>query len=278
MKDLKTVKKNRARLSFACKVLIGIAFIFPLIICLLFSFQPESELGTFPLRLFTANPTLSNFAEVFRSVPLLHFLKNSLVVCLITITSQVVLSSFAAYAFVFFEFPGKNLLFSIILASMMIPGDIVIITNFLTVQNMGLLNSYAGLALPSLISGTAIFMMRQYYRTLPKDFKEAAIIDCCSDMGFLFRIALPLSVPTIAALSIYLFVGIYNQYFWPMLVTNKNSWRTIQVGIGLLVQGDTLQYGHLLAGALVCIVPPVLLFIFGQDYIIKGMTSGGVKG
>lgn len=263
---------------FALKVIIGIAFICPLIIGLAFSIQSEGQLVTYPLRLFTANPTLENYAEVFRKVPLLHYLKNSVIVCFFAILGQVIFSSLAAYAFVFFDFRFKKTLWTLVLMTMMVPGEVVVITNYVTIQNWGLINTFLGLTITHLISGTGIFMMRQYYMTLPKDFKEAATIDGCGDMGFLFRIATPLSIPTISALAIYLFVSIYNAFFWPLLVTNKDTMRTVQIGISFLVTSDIISYGQILAGAVVAIIPSVIAYIFGQDYIIKGMTAGGVKG
>ena len=221
---------------------------------------------------------LENYIAVFQKVPLLAYLKNSFIMCSICIVAQVVISTLAAYGFVFFKFPGKNFLFTLILSSMMIPGEVVVITNYITIQQLGLVNSYLGLVLPSLISGTAIFLMRQYFLTLPRDFKEAATIDGCGDMRFLFQVAVPLSIPTISSLAVYLFVQIYNQFFWPLLVTNTAEWRTVQIGISFLVTGDIISYGRILAGATVAIIPSVLIYIFGQDYIIKGMTAGGVKG
>lgn len=260
------------------KSLIGLAFISPLIIGVMFSIQSDSELGMYPLTLISQNPTLENYIAVFQKVPLLAYLKNSFIMCAICIVAQVVISTLAAYGFVFFEFPGKGLLFTLILSTMMIPGEVVVITNFITIQKMNLTNSYLGLVFPSLISGTAIFLMRQYFMTLPRDFKEAATIDGCGDMRFLFQIAVPLSIPTISSLAVYLFVQIYNQFFWPLLVTDTAEWRTVQIGISFLVTGDIISYGRILAGATVAIVPSVLVYIFGQDYIIKGMTAGGVKG
>ena len=263
---------------FALKVILGIAFISPLIIGLAFSIQSEEQLVTYPLRLFTENPTFENYTEVSRKVPLLHYLKNSVIMCFFSILGQVVFSSLAAYAFVYFDFRFKKALWTLVLMTMMVPGEVVVITNYVTVQNWGLINTFLGLIITNLISGTAIFMMRQYYMTLPKDFKEAATIDGCSDMGFLFRIATPLSIPTISALAIYLFVSIYNAFFWPLLVTNKDTMRTVQIGISFLVTSDIISYGQILAGAVVAIIPSVVAYIFGQDYIIKGMTAGGVKG
>lgn len=274
----KKKRQLRGGASYALKVLIGLLFISPMIIGLLFSFQSDSQLGAAPLRLITENPTIENYIEVFRKVALLHYLKNTAVVCVVAICAQIVFSSLAAYAFVYFDFPLKKQLWTLILMTMMVPGEVVVITNYVTAQNLHLINTYAGLFITSMISGTAIFMMRQYYMQLPKDFKEAAVLDGCGDIGFLFRVATPLSIPTISALAVYLFVHIYNAYFWPLLVTNKDTMRTIQIGISFLVTGDIISYGQILAGAMVAILPSVIAYIFGQDYIIKGMTAGGIKG
>ena len=271
-------RRAKAAAAFAVKTLAGLLFISPLLIGLSFSFQSDQELMTYPLHLLTSSPTLQSYIEVFRKVPLLHYLKNSAVVCLICIMAQVLISCLAAYGFVFFKFPLKNQLFTLVLMTTMIPGEVVVITNYITIQNLGLTNSYAGLVLPSLISGTALFLMRQYFMTLPRDYKEAATLDGCGDIRFLFRIAMPLSIPTISSLAVYLFVQIYNQFFWPLLVTSKSEWRTVQIGIAFLVTNDIINYGHILAGAVIAIIPSTLIYIFGQDYIIKGMTAGGLKG
>lgn len=278
MTSAKTARKLKSGSSYLLKAILGIAFISPLIIGLAFSFQTEEALVTYPLHLFTDNPTLASYAEVFRKVPLLLYLKNSVIVCFFSILGQVVFASLSAYAFVYFDFRFKKALWTLVLMTMMVPGEVVVITNYVTIQHWGLINTFLGLIITHLISGTAIFMMRQYYLTLPKDFKEAATIDGCSDMGFLFRIATPLSIPTISALAIYLFVSIYNAFFWPLLVTNKDTMRTVQIGISFLVTSDIISYGQILAGAVVAVVPSVIAYIFGQDYIIKGMTAGGVKG
>lgn len=273
------LKKRAGRISsWVIKAIIGLIFISPLIVGVLFSVQSDDVLGMYPLKLITDNPTLANYITVFQKVPLLTYLKNSFIMCAMAITSQIILSTLAAYGFVFFEFPGKKLLFTLILSTMMIPGEVVVITNFITIQNMGLTNSYLGLVLPSMISGTAVFLMRQYFMTIPRDYKEAATIDGCSDMRFLFQVALPLSIPTVASLAVYLFVQIYNQFFWPLLVTDTAQWRTVQIGISFLVTGDIVSYGRILAGATIAIIPSVVVYIFGQDYIIKGMTAGGIKG
>ena len=271
-------KLIKEALAFGFRAALGIIFISPLILGVLFSLQSELELGTYPLKLFTDHPTLQNYQQVFQKVPMFTYLKNTGIVCLICILAQIIISCLTAYGFVFFRFPGKNLLFTLVLMTTMIPGEVVVITNYMTIQKLDLINTYAGLVLPSLTSGTSIFLMRQYFLTLPKDFRDAARLDGCGDLGFLFHIVFPLSIPTISSLTIYQFVLIYNQFFWPLLVTNTDRMRTIQIGISLLVTGDIVNYGHILAGAVIAILPSALIYIIGQDYMIKGMTAGGVKG
>lgn len=272
-------RKTKKILGFVLRLALGLCFVTPLLIGFAFSFLPNEILDGIP----TANDfleyfTVENYKWVFKNIPVLRYVTNSLVMCVVIIVAQVIISSLAAYAFSFFKFKGKDFLFQLILIAMMIPGQVVTIANFITIQGADLLNSYVGLCLPYMIGGTAIFMMRQYYLTIPKELKEASMLDGCSDMRFLFQIAVPLSVPTIAALGIYLFIDVYNMYLWPLLVGQNQNMFTVQIGMSMLVNSDATQYGRILAGAMISIAIPVITFFIGQDYLIKGMTSGSVKG
>ena len=272
-------RKAKRWASYLLKVLLGLAIISPVIICLSFAFKPATELmGTGYSKLFPDNPTLENFKWVISEVPVLTYLKNTLIQCAIVICAQLVLCSAAAYALTFFEFKGKDLLFTIILSSMMIPGDVVVITNYIQIQHWQLTDTHFGMAVPYLVGGMGIFLMRQFYLTLPRDLKDAADIDGCGDMGFFVRIAVPLSVPSLASLAIYEFIAIYNRYFWPLLVTSSDSMRTVQIGMAMLNSGESGKPSYVLAGAAMCIIPAVIVFIIGQKYLIKGMTAGAVKG
>ena len=272
-------RKAKRLTSYLLKVLLGLAIISPVLICLSFAFKPATELmGAGYAKLFPDNPTFENFKWVINEVPVLTYLKNTLIQCAIVICAQLVLCSAAAYALTFFDFKGKDLLFTIILSSMMIPGDVVVITNYIQIQHWQLTDTHFGMAVPYLVGGMGIFLMRQFYLTLPRDLKDAADIDGCGDMGFFVRIAVPLSVPSLASLAIYEFIAIYNRYFWPLLVTSSDSMRTVQIGMAMLNSGESGKPSYVLAGAALCIIPAVIVFIIGQKYLIKGMTAGAVKG
>ena len=274
-------RKRRAQFlaGYALKVLLGLVIVFPIVVCLLYAIKSPAELmSPGGMGLAVKDPTLENFEWVMDSVPIGKYLLNTLIQCAIVIVFQIILCSFAAYALVFFKFRLKSTMFALILATMMIPGDVVIITNYIQIQHWHMTDTHVGMALPYLVGGMGIFLLRQFYLTLPRELKEAAEIDGCSDMGFFFRIALPLSVPSLASLAIYEFIHIYNRYFWPLLVTNRDKMRTVQIGMAMLEQGESGKTTHILAGAALCIIPAVIVFIIGQKYLVKGMTSGAVKG
>ena len=265
--------------SYLLKVLLGIFISAPIIICLMLALkQPGEFLTAKAAHLISEDPTLDNFKWIMDNVAVGTYLKNTLIQCTIVIIAQLILCSFAAYALVFFEFKGKKLVFTLILIHMMIPGDVIIITNYIQMQHWHLTDTHLGMALPYLAGGMGIFLMRQFYLTLPRELKEASELDGCSDMGFFFRIALPLSVPSLSSLAIYEFIMIYNRYFWPLLVTNSDRMRTVQIGMAMLQAGESGKVSHILAGASLCILPAVIIFIIGQRYLIKGMTAGSIKG
>lgn len=273
-------KKTRQEiLEYVFRVLLGICFISPLAIGILFSFVPNEYLNSLPsFETIMQHFTLENYQHLFSTIPVLRYVSNSLTLCLIIISMQIIVSCLAAYAFSNFKFPGKDFFFNLILVAMMIPGQVTTITNYLTVNKWGLVNTYLGLCIPYFVGGTAIFMMRQFFLTLPKELKEASLLDGCGDMRFLFKIALPLAVPTIASLGIYIFIDIYNLYFWPMLVAQDASMFTVQIGMSMLVSSGSVEYGRVLAGAVISIIIPMIAFIIGESYLIKGMTAGAVKG
>ncbi len=273
------LKKTKRVLSYSAKLALGLLFISPLLVGFVFSFLPNKLLNGFPtIHQILTNLTLENYRYVMNYFPVGRFLYNSLVICIIVIISSTILCSMAAYSFAFFRFPGRALLFNAILVSMMIPGDVIIIANFLNVQAWGLLNTFTGMVITSLVGGTDVFLIRQSFMQIPRDLTEAAIMDGCGKIRYLFSIGIPMALPAITSLAITGFIGAYNMYFWPLLIAQTKNMQTIQIGMAMIQGMEKQQYGSILAGAMICAVIPIILFIFAQDYIIKGLSTGSVKG
>ena len=273
------IKKPGTIVSYIVKILAGLIFTSPIIICFIYSFKPNGELlvstlGTF----FPKSPTLENFWYVLFKVKMQKYLVNTFIQCFSVIVCQLAFCSMAAYAMVFYRFRGKRFLWSLVLASVMIPGDVIVISNYIQIQHWHLTNTHLGMALPYLVGGMRIFLMRQFFLTIPRELSEAAEIDGCSKLGFMWRVAVPLSIPSMASLAIYEFIAIYNRYFWPLLVVDKDRMRTIQLGMAYLEGGENGKVAYILAGASFCVIPAVIVFIFGQKFLVKGMTAGAVKG
>ncbi len=270
-------RRAKQNIWLAVKILIGLTIIFPLVITLIFSFQPEEELLTIPLKVFTKNPTLSNYKYAFENYNLFNMLKNTMITIIIIVPVQVLTSSMCAYAFAHFNFRFKNILFTIIITAMMIPGETTLASTFKMVQGMGLINTYLGMCITSLISVSGTFMIRQHMMSLPSALWDAARVDGCSHMKYFFSVMLPLSKSIISAFVLTGFIGVYNSYFWPWMITTTEDMQTLAVGMGQIKADTLLHPGHVYAGTVLCMIVPVIIYIFGIDYIVEGMTAGAVK-
>lgn len=258
------------------KMLLGILIAFPIVYALWLSFNQNGNIAA--MRYFTFQFTLDNYYDVFHEFNVFRYVANSFIYVIICVVCQIITCSLAAYSFVFFNYRGKKALFTVITLSMMIPADSVIIANYMTVASWHLTDTYIGISITALTSGMGIFQMRQAFSTVPHELKEAAEIDGCGRMRFLLEILMPISIPNLAALSIYLFIGNYNHFFWPLLVTSKDSMRTIQVGVSLLMNEETGKFGAQCAVAIVALIVPIFVFSVAYKYLVKGMTAGAVKG
>ena len=274
-----SARLRKQRFGVAWKTVLGIFFMLPVLIAFFFSFLPNNQvLGLPTLETFFEFFTFENYKWVFANIPILKYVSNSLQMCLIVIVAQSITACLAAYAFAFFKFKGKDTIFQIILIAMMVPGEVCTICNFLTVRNMGLVNSMLGLTIVSLTSCNFIFMMRQSYLSLPGEMREATMMDGCGEIRYMLQFAVPLSVPTIASLSITTFISVFNSYLWPLLVSRSPEHYTVQIGMALLVDHETPTYGRQLAGAVLCMIIPIIFFVIFQSYMVKGLTKGAVKG
>lgn len=274
---MKLNRKTKETIAAVLKILVGAFYILPLVIAFLFSIQSNAEVGAAPLRLITENPTIQNYINVWQQVPILYYIKNTFVMIIIVVPISLIIAALSSFAFTFYDVPGKNFLFSLFLSTMMIPGEVTLVANYTTVQNLGLYDTYAGMVILSLVNIGGIFMLRQHMMSLPKELWEAAKMDGCSEMKYFAKVVLPLSVPILSAQGITSFIGTYNAYMWPMLVTSSPEKHTIQVGMAQLLSNDSMNYGNILAGAVMCMIIPTIAFIFGQEHIVKGLTAGAVK-
>ena len=257
---------------------MALVVLLPLLYALSVAFMPSSELFTTEFNLLPKNPTLQNFIDAFQQVPLLHFILNSFIMAGCITIGQIISCSLSAFAFSFLEFKGKGILFMIVMATMMVPGEATIISNYLTVGNLGMLDTYPVLIVPYLTSAMGIFLFRQFYMTFPMSLFESAKLDGCSNLRFIVTILTPLTKSAIGAMAVYTFINAWNMYMWPLLVTGSDSMRTVQIGISMLSAVDSQSITLMIAGVIMIIIPSISIFIFGQKQLIKGMFSGAVKG
>lgn len=270
-------KRNKLILTIL-SIFVGLLITFPLLYALSLSFMDQGEMTKYPHKIIPSRLTLENFKTALNTVPLLKFIANSFIVSICVTVGQVITASLAAYAFAFYDFKGKKLLFLMVLSTMMMPTETTVISNFLTVSSWGWNDSLKVLIVPFLTSAMGVFLMRQFYLTIPKEIREASKIDGCGNLKFLFKILIPISKPAIASLSIYVFINTWNQYLWPLLTINNGNNRTVQIGISMLQYSEGSSYSVVLAGAILILIPSILIFILGQKQLVKGMTAGAVKG
>jgi ABC-type glycerol-3-phosphate transport system permease component len=243
------------------------------------AFGQTSEIYTLPPKWLPLNPSLENFQSVFEQVPYAGFMFNSLKLAVIVTLGQLVTCSMAAYAFARLHFPGKNILFLLLISALMIPGQVTLVPLFILMRQLGFYNTHTALILPALINPFGVFLLRQFFMTIPSELEDAARVDGASVFTIYWRIILPLAGPVLTTLAILTFVSMWNSYFFPLVMLNKPELQVLTVGLTLL-QG---QYG---AGALgpvaaalaMAIVPVLVIFLLLQKYIIQSIVSTGIKG
>ena len=271
-------KRIRKTVLVCVNILFALFMLFPFLYSVSVSIMPGDELFTMDLNILPSNPTFENYVRAFTQVPLVRFILNSFLVAGCITIGQIITCSLAAFAFSFLEFKGKNFLFMLVMATMMVPGEAVIISNYLTVSSMGILDTYIVLILPSLTSAMGIFLFRQFYMTFPISLYESAKLDGCGNLRFIVKILIPLTKSAIGAMAVYTFINAWNMYMWPLLVTGSEEMRTVQIGISMLNSVDAQSITLMMAGVVAIIIPSMVIFIVGQKQLISGMFSGAVKG
>ena len=259
-------------------ILLVLVFAYPILYMVSTSFKSMTEIFEGGLNLIPDETTLENYKRVFTSLPVLDYLKNSFIIALIAMVCKIVTSVLASYALVFMDFRGKNALFYFFTLTMFVPFTVIILPNYLTINQMGLLSTLVGVALPQMADAMGIFRIRQAMRTVPKSLVEAARLDKVGHFTAMTRIVIPLVKPAISAMAITFFINSWNEYFWPLLILKSNNLSTITLALQQFTSGESGNaWGSSMALAAIATVIPLVLYLIFQRHIIGTFMSSGIK-
>jgi putative chitobiose transport system permease protein len=240
--------------------------------------SPTEDIFAFPPQIFPSQPTWGNFATVWESYPFALYLYNSSLVALLAVGLNLLLCSLAAYPLARLDFKGREVIFALVLATIMIPFQIVMIPLYILAVNLGLRNTYLGIVLPNLTSAFGIFLLRQALKAVPLELEEAARIDGCSELGIWWNIMLPAIRPALLTLAIFVFIGSWSDFLWPLIVLDDPDYYTLPLAVANLADSFSLDWRLVAAGSVISIAPILLLFLFLQKYIVPTDVGSGVKG
>jgi multiple sugar transport system permease protein len=263
-------------------LVLTVIFIAPFVWMILASLKNTAQIFAFPPRLLPHPAIWKNYLKAWSVIPLGRYYFNSILVAGLTALSQVVTSAMAAYVFARLAFPGRNIIFLLYLAVMMIPTQVTVIPLFIIVQRLGLVDSYGALIVPFLAYPFGAFLLRQFFLGIPRELEDAALVDGCRRIWILTRIIVPLARPAMVTLGMLAFMFTWNNFLWPLLVTNTSDHFTIQVGLAMLrtqlVSAGDANWGLLMAVTVISIIPVLVFYLFTQKQIIRGITMTGLKG
>jgi len=276
--DARRARHLRLALRYLILTIAAAIVLFPIYITVVDALLSPAKVIARPPNLFPVSPQWNTFSTAFNEGNLGIYLRNSAIVTLATAGLELVTALLAAYAFVFLRFPGRRILFFATLATLMVPAEATLIPNYQTINKLGLLNSFPALILPFLGSGIGIFLLRQAFMSFPSEIRDASRLDGCGHLKFLFRIVVPINRPILAAFGLYAALTSWNQYLWPLVVTQTNSVRTVQIGLRQLGLSSFNKIDLVFAGSILAALPIAVLLLVFQRQLVAGLTAGAVKG
>jgi sn-glycerol 3-phosphate transport system permease protein len=277
-RSARRTRRLRLALRYVVLILAAAIILFPIYITVVDALLSPQQVVHRPPTLFPLSPHWGNFSYAFKEADLGIYLRNSAIVTLAVTAAELLTSMLAAYAFVFLRFPGRRILFFASLATLMVPFEATLIPNYQTIEKFGLFNTYGALVLPFVASGVGIFLFRQAFLGFPSEIRDAARLDGCGHVKFLLRMVAPINRPVLAAFGLFAFLTSWNQYLWPLVVTQTNSVRTVQIGLRQISATNFNQLDIVFAATILAALPiAVVLFIF-QRQLVTGLTAGAVKG
>jgi sn-glycerol 3-phosphate transport system permease protein len=266
----------RAVGRYGLLVVVSAIVLFPIYTTVVAALKPGNKVLQNPL--VPDAFTLDVLREAWTDGHFGRYMLNSIVVTVVVTVATIVTSVLSGYAFALLDFPGRTLLFVVFLATLLVPFEATVVVNRRTVDSLGWLNSYQGLAVPFLATALGTFLVRQVFMTLPRDLRDAAAIDGVGHVGFLRHVAVPLVRPTIAALALFTFLSSWGQYLWPVLITTESDMNTLQVGLKQISEARLDEPNLVMAGTLIAAIPIAVLLLIFQRQLVRGLTAGAVKG
>ncbi|MBX3142301.1 MAG: carbohydrate ABC transporter permease [Trueperaceae bacterium] len=274
--------RSRARVYLLTALALagGLLMITPFVWAIVTSLQPRGALLALPPQLIPAEPTIASYTTVVSRFPFLRVFANSLVVALATTLGQLVICSMAGYAFARLRFRGRDALFAVYLATLMVPFAVVITPLFIIVTRLGWGDTYTGLIIPGIFSAFGTFFMRQFFLSIPRELEEAATIDGAGTLSVFARIVLPLTGPALATLAVLSFMGSWNSFLWPLLIIKDRALMTLPIALSTLqgIYPGQTQWNIVMAGTVLATIPTIIVFILAQRWVIEGVAGSGVKG
>lgn len=262
-------------------LMISVLLVFTVPIYWMFSsaLKPNSDVYSWPITWFSLHPTLENFTDAMRTAPFGRFFINSVVTSVVGTALELTFAIMSAYAFAFIKVPFKNFLFMLMLGSMMLPGHVTLLVNYITISRMHLLNTWAGIILPGLGSAFAMFLLYQQMRQVSTEIVEAAVIDGAGHLRRLLQVVLPICRPMVITAGLITFMGKWNEYVWPLIVTSTADMRTLPIGLKFLQsQEGYTNWGAVMAGSVMVAAPMLIVFFIAQKQIVGGISAGALKG
>ncbi len=264
--------------SYAVLILLALFTLLPFVWMLSASLKLEKDVFRFPIQWIPEIPQWRNYQRIWTQIPFLTFFKNTTKLTVIITALQLATSSFAAYAFAKLRFPGRDTLFLAYIGSIAVPWQVYMVPQFIMMRNLELTDKHLALILLQAFTAFGVFLIRQFFVSIPEDLLEAARIDGLSEYGIFFKIMLPLSRPALATLTIFTAVFVWNDFMGPLIYLNSMANKTIQLGLRMFIQQYSADYELIMAASLVSLIPVVILFLSFQRFFVEGIATTGVKG
>lgn len=275
--------RMRSLVKYTALTVLVFVFLTPFLWMIASSFKPQAEIfgSSFPLRIeafYAPRPTLEHYEKVFTVAPFARYLLNTLFIAVTVLFGHLLIASLAAYSFARLRFPGRDILFIGVLSTMIIPGEVTFMPLFLVIRSLGWIDHYAALIVPPLSGVFGIFLLRQFFRDIPRDLEDSARIDGCSVLGIYRHIILPLSKSVLITLGLMVFIAEWGSFMWPLVVMNTPAKQVIQVGIANFTTTYGIYWGRILAASTMASIPIIALFVVLQRYYVRGIVMSGIKG